>query len=592
MDAYGHTPARVLKLMDKRTLLAILLSLAIWYGWFALFPPPKPALGLDGKPVAAQVDDKADPADGTATPAAASPGAAPTTAPGATPAAGTATPVAVPVPVAAEKMATVTLCGTQMEVSSRGGALRAVTLKDLRSKFKVQTLWSWAVTGFAGTYKPYGDPPGPEVLLSPVARALVAGSGPLDSALPEVEIVKVDDDVVTTRGVTADGLEITRTLAGVTAPGPDGKPLCRIQVEVSWRNAGAVAYSADRWVSLHDKLREASTSYDVAMRPVAWVAGKMQSRDDLTKIATTERVEGAAEWIGLADHTFGSYVLAAPDAKATAAFSPIPGGGADEYGASLVFSAPIAPGATSTEKFLLFVGLRSTDALAAYDPRLENAVSLGFFSALAWPLLKLLKYIFSQIGSWGWSIVAMTFLMKLIFFPLQQKGFTSSQAMAAIQPELAVLKEKHKDSPDELNRATMKLFADNGVNPLGGCLPMLVQMPVWFAFYAALMSSVELYQQPFLYLKDMSAVDPYMLLPLLMVGGMLIQQQLTPTTGMDPSQARMMKLMPLFMGFLFFNFPSGLVFYSLVNMSLSILQQWYIKRTFKGVQAKAAALEA
>ena len=572
--------------MDKRTLLAILLSLAIWYGWFALFPPPKPALGLDGTPVAAQVDGK--PAANAA--AAPSPtGATPVAAPAPD---GTVAPAAVPVPVAAEKTAKVTLCGTQMDVSSRGGALRSVTLKDLRAKYQVQTLWSWAVTGFSGAYKPYGDPPGPEVLLSPVARALVVGSGPLDSALPEVEIVQVDDATATTRGVTADGLEITRTLTGVTAPGPDGKPLCRIQVDVSWRNAGAVPYTGERWVSLHDKLREASTSYDVAMRPVAWVAGEMQSRDDLTAIATTERVPGAAEWIGLADHTFGSYVLAAPGAKATAAFSPIPGGGADEYGASLVFAEPIPSGATATEKFLLFVGLRSTDALAAYDPRLENAVSLGFFSALAWPLLKLLKYFYSQIGSWGWSIVAMTFLMKMIFYPLQQKGFTSAQAMAAIQPDLAVLKEKHKDNPNELNAATMKLFADNGVNPLGGCLPMLVQMPVWFAFYAALMSSVELYQQPFLYLKDMSAVDPYMALPLLMVGGMMIQQQLTPTTGMDPAQARMMQLMPLFMGFLFFNFPSGLVFYSLVNMSLSILQQWYIKRTFKGVQAKAAALEA
>ncbi len=574
--------------MDKRTLLAILLSLAIWYGWFALFPPAKPAMGPDGKPVAAQVDGKpAANAAAAPSPAGATPVAAPVVAPD-----GTVTPAAVPLPVAAEKTAKVTLCGTTVEVSSRGGALRAVTLKDLRSKFQVQTLWSWAVTGFAGTYKPYGDPPGPEVVLSKDARAMVVGSGVLESEPPEVEIVEAKDDRLVTRGVTGDGLEITRTLAGVTAPGPDGKPLCRISAEVAWRNTGAATYSADRWVSLHDHLGEASSRYDVAMRPVAWVAGKMQSRDDLTKLAAIERVEGAAEWIGIADHTFGTYLLASPGAKATAAFTPLPRAGVTEYGADLVFSEPLGPGATATEKFLLFVGLRSTDALAAYDPRLENSVSLGFFSALAWPLLKLLKYFYSQIGSWGWSIVAMTFLMKLIFFPLQQKGFTSSQAMAAIQPDLAVLKEKHKDSPDELNRATMKLFADNGVNPLGGCLPMLVQMPVWFAFYAALMSSVELYQQPFLYLKDMSAVDPYMALPILMVGGMMIQQQLTPTTGMDPQQARMMKLMPLFMGFLFFNFPSGLVFYSLVNMSLSILQQWYIKRTFKGVQAKAAALEA
>lgn len=568
--------------MDNKTILAIVLSLAIWYGWFALFPPPQAELGPDGQPVAtATADDN--------TPGAVSQAPAPSTA---TDPVISAAPAPVPVVAAAERTAKAVLCGTTLEVSSRGGVVRAVTLKDLRSKYQVQTLWSWALTGFSGTYKPYGDPPGPEVVLSADARAVVAGAGPLDAPLPEVEIVEASEGRVVTRGVSADGLEITRTLAAVTAPGAGGAPLCRITAEVSWRNAGTAPYTAERWVAIHDKLPEAVSSYEPAMRPVAWVDGEIQSRDDLTDLTQAERVEGVAEWIGIADHAFGTYLLASPGAKATAVFSPLGAGPAAVHGANLVFAEPVAAGATATEKFLLFAGLRSTDQLAAYDPRLEEAVSLGFFSALAWPLLKLLKYFHSYIGSWGWSIVAMTMLMKLIFYPLQSKGFTSSQAMAAIQPELAALKEKHKDSPEELNRATMELFRVNGVNPLGGCLPMLVQMPVWFAFYAALMSSVELYQAEFLYLKDMSAVDPYMFLPVLMVGGMVVQQKLTPTTGMDPTQARMMQLMPLFMGFLFFNFPSGLVFYSLVNMSLSILQQWYIKRTFKGVQAKAAALEA
>lgn len=569
--------------MDKRTLQAILLSLAIWYGWFALFPPPPAVeLGADGKPVAAQTEGTRTSGD---TPAASDP-AAPAPVAGVTP-----VPSAAPVPVApsVEKVTPITLCGTKMEVSSRGGALRAVTLKDHRAKYKMQTVWSWAATGFSGPFKPYGDPPGPAVVLTSDARGLVAGSGALDAAPPEVEVVELGESRIVTRGVTADGLEITRTLAGVTAPGADGKPICRISADVAWRNGGATPYKAERWVGLHDKLGESQGGYDLATRPVAWAADELQARDDLTALGAIERVPGSAEWVGLADHAFGAYLVAAAGSKATAAFTPIPHAGATLYGADLVFAQPIEPGAVVTEKFLLFAGLRTTDALAAYDPRLEKAVSLGFFSALAWPLLKLLKLLHGLMGSWGWSVVGMTVLMKVVFFPLQQKAFMSSQIMGALQPEIAALKEQLKDKPEEFGRAQLKLFADNGVNPFGGCLPMLVQMPVWFAFLAALSSSVELYQQPFLYIKDMSGVDPYMLLPILTVGSMYLQQQMMPATGMDPAQANMMKFMPLMMGFAYLNFPSGLAFYSLVNMSLSILQQWYIKRTFKGVQAKATA---
>ena len=183
-------------------------------------------------------------------------------------------------------------------------------------------------------------------------------------------------------------------------------------------------------------------------------------------------------------------------------------------------------------------------------------------------------------------------MIKLVFFPLTQMSFKSSQRMQALQPQIKELRETLKDQPEELNRRTMELFRENKVNPLGGCLPMVIQMPIWFALYQMLLYSVELYHTEFLYLKDLSTADPYCILPLIVVGLMLVQQRFMPTGNMDPNQARMMKLMPLVFGVLFFTFPSGLVLYIFCNMCLTILQQWVIKRRFGKMAPPAAPAPA
>ena len=170
-------------------------------------------------------------------------------------------------------------------------------------------------------------------------------------------------------------------------------------------------------------------------------------------------------------------------------------------------------------------------------------------------------------------------------------GF-QNQRMAALQPQLKELREKYKDNQEELNQRTMALFRDNKVNPVGGCLPMIIQMPIWISLYRVLLTSVDLYHTEFLYLKDLSVADPYAILPLIVIGLMFAQQQFMPTGNMDPAQARIMKLMPLVFGILFFSFPSGLVLYIFVNMLLTILQQWYIKRRFKTVNPASSATVA
>ena len=229
------------------------------------------------------------------------------------------------------------------------------------------------------------------------------------------------------------------------------------------------------------------------------------------------------------------------------------------------------------------------DYLTGVDESLANVIQFGWFSFFARPLLWFLKVFYAGIGDWGFSIILLTLMVKVIFYPLTNTAFRSSQAMTALQPQMKEMRTKFKDKPEELNRRMVELFRENKVNPLGGCLPMILQMPVWFALYRVLLNSVELYHTKFFYIRDLSSIDPYGFMPAVVVGLMVVQQSFMPTGNMDPAQARMMKLMPLIFGIFFFSFPAGLVLYIFVNMLLSIAQQWLIRRTFKLSEAKEAS---
>ncbi len=234
----------------------------------------------------------------------------------------------------------------------------------------------------------------------------------------------------------------------------------------------------------------------------------------------------------------------------------------------------------------VYVGQLDTDRLAAVDPVLVDVVDFGIVAVFAYPLLFALRFLQGVLGNWGVAIIALTLAVKLAFFPLTQKAFRSGEAMKAIQPLMNEVKEKYKDDPQKQQQATIDLFREHNVNPAGGCLPMLVQMPVFFALFYVLMYSADLYHTEFLYLKDLSSPDPYMVLPTVVVGLMVLQQQFTPMGNMDPAQARMMKMMPLMFGIFWYMFPSGLVVYYFVNTALSILQQWWIRRTFGSAQGQ------
>ncbi|MBA2710909.1 MAG: membrane protein insertase YidC [Tatlockia sp.] len=228
----------------------------------------------------------------------------------------------------------------------------------------------------------------------------------------------------------------------------------------------------------------------------------------------------------------------------------------------------------------LYIGPENTAVLKEIAPGLELTVDYGILWFLSSFLFSLMKAINSVVGNWGWSIVLVTVLIKLIFYRLSASSYKSMAGMRKLQPKLQALRERHGDDKAKMSQATMELYRQEKVNPLGGCLPIIIQIPVFIALYWVLLESVELRQAPFIFwIKDLAVADPYHVLPIIMGATMLIQQRLNPAPP-DPMQAKIMMFLPILFTGLFWNFPAGLVLYWIVNNTLSILQQWYITRKY------------
>jgi YidC/Oxa1 family membrane protein insertase len=241
---------------------------------------------------------------------------------------------------------------------------------------------------------------------------------------------------------------------------------------------------------------------------------------------------------------------------------------------SLPFS--IAPGNTLENSFTLYVGPKVQERLAALAPSLDLTVDYGILWFIAQPLFWVLEIFYSMFGNWGWAIIALTILIKILFFYPSAISYRAMANMRKLQPRLLALKERYADDKSALNQAMMDLYRTEKINPLGGCLPVLIQIPVFIALYWVLLESVELRQAPFmLWIKDMSSADPYFILPLIMGATMIIQQKLNPAP-LDPVQQKIMMILPIVFTVFFAFFPAGLVLYWVVNNILSIAQQWYI----------------
>jgi len=239
----------------------------------------------------------------------------------------------------------------------------------------------------------------------------------------------------------------------------------------------------------------------------------------------------------------------------------------------------------ATATYQVYVGTKELELLESLNHKLFRLIDYGWFgnkfAFLVKPILKCLNFFYDWLGNYGWSIIMLTFVIKLIFFPLTHKSFKSMKGMQKIQPYVKVLQERYKDDRQKMNEEMISLYRQHKVNPLGGCLPMLLQIPVFIALYHALFFSIELRGAPFmLWIEDLSKSDPYFVTPVLMGATMYLQQKLTPTVA-DPIQQKIFLMMPIVFTFLFITFPAGLVIYWTVNNILTIAQQYYIYHVAK-----------
>ncbi|MDX2417360.1 MAG: membrane protein insertase YidC [Xanthomonadales bacterium] len=239
----------------------------------------------------------------------------------------------------------------------------------------------------------------------------------------------------------------------------------------------------------------------------------------------------------------------------------------------------VAAGASHEFESRLYVGPKLQDEIEEVAPGLGHTVNYGIFTVFSKPLFWLLSNIHNVVGNWGWAIVLLTVLIKLLFFKLTEAQYKSMARMRKLQPRIEQLKERYGDDRQRMSQAMMEMYKTEKVNPLGGCLPILVQIPIFIALYWVLLESVELRQAPFiLWIDNLTARDPYFVLPVLNAAFMMLTQRLTPTAGMDPLQRKIMQFMPVGFSIMFAFFPAGLVLYWATNAGLSLAQQWYITR--------------
>jgi len=344
-----------------------------------------------------------------------------------------------------------------------------------------------------------------------------------------------------------------------------------------------------------------------ARRGVVYMREQEVERLDSRKTEETERIAGSrTSWIGLEDTYFMTgwvvtgdpfeYALVRPVVGRIsgngndAVFERVDGAVPDEDGVVRELELLIAGGAEVLEGSAYF-GAKQYDRLAELPNGLREAVNLGFFAILAKPILFGLRWLHDSVtGNWGWAIIFMTVFIRLMLFPLTHKSFVSMQKMQEVNPKIQAIKNKYRgklkdkrgrsnsEMQRKMNEEVMGLYKKEGVNPAGGCLPMLLQIPVLFAFYNLLSAAVELRHAPWiLWIQDLSAPDPYYALPIIMGASQFVQQRITPSAA-DPMQRRIFMLMPFFFTFLFLGFPSGMVLYWLTNNVLGIVQQLGYKR--------------
>ena len=546
---------------EQRIISAVLLSLIVYLIWMGIFGPPPPAPEAEGGVVAEEVVEGGD----ESAAAAGVPAMTPENSGVVTPRETVAEPWQSPF-----ESSTISA-----SIGNDGGSLGNVELNDFSGAIEVTPIWSYVigkVKGDEGDWKPYGDDPGVQRLISERGQILAAGSS-FDFEVEQFERLPGEAGATAVRHLGVDGLQVTKSYRTTDDPKV-------IEIEVEFMNQSGAAWSGPLWVGAMDEISGTFNRYSNVARPELVVNGELERLEELEDLeGGSERLEGEVSWFGIGDR----YFLAAALVDDPSWGGAMLGQSSDGLGGVFLVKEGVTlqPGERESITLRTYIGGKDLDSLRAFGKNLELTVDFGIFGFFSHILLKILLFFQSIVGNWGVAIICLTLFIKVLFFPLTKKSFVSSRKMQALAPKMKEIKEKHKDNPQAAGQAQMALFRDEGVNPLAGCFPMLIQMPVWFAFYSVLLGASDLYQGSFLYIQDLTSKDPYAVLPTLVGVFMFIQQSITPMSpNADPIQQKMFRMMPFIFVVVMYSFPSGLALYILVNTVFSIAQMWAVNRAY------------
>ncbi len=427
------------------------------------------------------------------------------------------------------------------------------------------------------------------------SHVYIAQSGLIGSNLPNhnSEFASQDSNVELAEGKDSVQVRLTATTAEgalVTKVYTFHRGSYLIDVSYEIDNKGKTPVDADAYFQLvRDDSAPAGDSKFVPTYtgPAVYTEeAKFQktSFSDVEKNKATFAAEANNGWVAMLQHYFVSAWLPAKGLKHTNYVRALDN---KQFSAGVRYSIPaIEPGKSGGTSISLYAG-PAESTLDAIAPGLGLTIDYGLLTPIAKPLFIGMSYIHGWVQNWGVAIIILTILIKLVFFPLSAASYRSMAKMRVVAPKLQKIKEQYADDRERLHKAMMELYKTEKINPMGGCLPMLIQIPVFISLYWAILSSVELRHAPFFaWITDLSSPDQYYVLPALMAASMLLQTKLNPAPP-DPMQAQIMQTMPFIFGVVFFFFPAGLVLYSVVNNVLSILQQWVITRNAEKVAKPA-----
>jgi len=517
--------------MEQRNLiLAFALSMAVLLGWSALFPQQEEA-----KP---QLVEQASPVDGKSS--AANISGLDSMSPTMADVTGEASPVDVPVPTYSGSAFTITNKLMDLTMDDRGWFTGARLKQYLESLEPGSNNVSVLSTGDQ-------------------ARSVYVNSGVMGHTLKQPFVIIDKSDIGFTAQAVLDNDLVWQRQVQLL---PES-----YQVDIEDRIIGGTGQKIYRQVVERQPDKKLNTFYE-HMGPTALLGGKLQEPDydDLDEAAV--RMPATGGWTGIMNRYFIAALISNPEQDYPYYFK----GNVHSYQAGLIDDGRVE-GSDTVYHNRMFIGPKSMAVLKQAGEGLERSIDYGWFAFIAKPMHTFISWMYGYVGNFGWCIVLLVLSIKILFYWPTQKSYESMASMRKLQPEMARMKELHGDDRQKMSQEMMALYKKHKVNPMGGCLPIIIQIPVFFALYKVLLMSIEMRQAPFIgWIHDMSVQDPYFVLPVIMGASMYIQQRLNPQPT-DPMQAKVMQFLPPVFTILFLFFPAGLVLYWVVNNVLSIAQQ-------------------